>query len=73
MNKSASPKRMEFYKEIGHTICLARTEKNLTQRFFANKLGISKRTIQLMEKGEITFDAYNLIFICTYLKIKIQL
>ena len=58
-------------KYIGKFISNIREEKKLTQEELANRLGVSKRKIQKIEKGKFKINSDVIIPLCNELKISI--
>src|SRR5579871_5015548 len=51
-------------REIGCRLATARLAKNLTQAALANEAGISKRTIERLESGEVAARLSALVRVC---------
>jgi DNA-binding XRE family transcriptional regulator len=54
-------------KELGGRISHARIERNLTQAMLAAEAGISKRTVERLESGEVGTQLSGLVRVCRVL------
>ena len=54
-------------RELGHRLASARLAKNLTQAELAQEAGVSKRTIERLESGEVASRLSALVGVCRVL------
>ena len=54
----------EDLKEIGQNIGKLRDQRNMTQEFLGSKLGISRKAVGRMERGEAEYNIDRLIAVC---------
>jgi transcriptional regulator with XRE-family HTH domain len=50
--------------EVGHRLAAARLARNLTQAALAEKAGVSKRTVERVESGEVAARLSGLVRVC---------
>ena len=61
--ESVTPQQEEIRKTLGETLKELRTEKNMTQEFVAESLGISRQAVSKWENGTSEPSTSNLIAI----------
>ena len=61
--EQVSPKQEEIRKTLGETLKELRTERNMTQEFVAESLGVSRQAVSKWENGSSEPSTTNLIAI----------
>ena len=61
--ESVSPQQEEIRKTLGETLKELRTERNMTQEFVAESLGVSRQAVSKWENGSSEPSTTNLIAI----------
>jgi transcriptional regulator with XRE-family HTH domain len=56
-------------RELGERLARIRLDRNLTQAELADQAGVSKRTVERMESGEVATQLSGLIRVCRALKL----
>lgn len=51
-------------RELGERLMGARLERNLTQAVLAEQAGVSKRTVERLESGEVAIQFSGLVRVC---------
>jgi transcriptional regulator with XRE-family HTH domain len=51
-------------RELGHRLSAARLARNLTQATLAEEAGVSKRTVERLESGEVATRLSGLVRVC---------
>jgi transcriptional regulator with XRE-family HTH domain len=54
-------------RELGERLARARLERNLTQGALANQAGVSKRTVERLESGEVATKLSGFLRVCRVL------
>ena len=56
-------------REVGHRLAAARLARNLTQAALAEEAGVSKRTVERVESGEVAARLSGLVRVCRALEL----
>jgi transcriptional regulator with XRE-family HTH domain len=64
ISRALRPRASAILGEIGSRLAAARLAQNLTQAALANEAGISKRTIERLESGEVEARLSGLVRVC---------
>ena len=51
-------------REVGHRLAAARLARNLTQAALADEAGVSKRTVERLESGEVAARLSGFVRVC---------
>lgn len=51
-------------REVGHRLAAVRLARNLTQAALADEAGVSKRTVERLESGEVAARLSGLVRVC---------
>lgn len=54
----------EILRELGERLTAVRLERNLTQAALAEKAGVSKRTVERLESGEVAAQLSAFVRVC---------
>lgn len=57
----------EILRELGERLTGARLERNLTQASLAEQAGVSKRTVERLESGEVATQLSGFVRVCRVL------